>query len=71
MGGRQARRGSQGGERKRRSGVRGSLSGQSVNTQVPTNSCTWTPTLDPGFAPPSTKPWSLITNLDWLKAHLN
>jgi hypothetical protein len=36
-------------------------------------SCTLHPTLaglDPGFAPPSTQPWSLITNLDWLRSNL-
>jgi hypothetical protein len=26
--------------------------------------------LDPGFAPPSTTPWSLIANLNWLRAQL-
>ena len=36
-------------------------------------SCTLYPTiagLDPGFAPPSTTAWSLITNLDWLRSQL-
>jgi hypothetical protein len=43
---------------------------QRVNRLAPTNSCTWTPTFDPGFPPPSTTPWSLTTNLDWLRAKL-
>jgi pimeloyl-ACP methyl ester carboxylesterase len=43
---------------------------QSVATQNPANSCVWTPTFDPGFPPPSTKPWSLPANLDWLRAQL-
>jgi hypothetical protein len=43
---------------------------QRVNTLVPTNSCTWNPTFDPGFPPPSTTPWSLITSLAWLRAKL-
>jgi hypothetical protein len=43
---------------------------QSVNPVVPTNSCTSPPTFDPGFPPPSTRPWSLITNLDWLRTKL-
>jgi poly(3-hydroxybutyrate) depolymerase len=43
---------------------------QSVNTFAPTNSCTWTPTFDPGFTAPSTKPWSLTTNLNWLRSKL-
>lgn len=42
---------------------------QSVNTWVPTNSCTWSPTFDPGFASGGT-PWSLPTNLDWLATAL-
>jgi hypothetical protein len=36
-------------------------------------SCTLDPTiagLDPGFAPPSTTPWSLISSLNWLRAEL-
>lgn len=36
-------------------------------------SCTLNPTiagLDPAFAPPSTTPWSLISNLDWLRSQL-
>jgi pimeloyl-ACP methyl ester carboxylesterase len=36
-------------------------------------SCTLRPTiagLDPGFAPPSTTPWSLISNLNWLRSQL-
>lgn len=36
-------------------------------------SCTLYPTiagLDPGFAPPSTTPWSLISNLNWLRSQL-
>lgn len=44
-----------------------------VNTFAPTNSCTWNPlllTFDPGFRPPSTVPWSLLTSLDWLRAKL-
>jgi poly(3-hydroxybutyrate) depolymerase len=41
-----------------------------VNKFVPTNSCTWLPTFDPGFLPPSARPWSLTTNLDWLRAKL-
>ena len=43
---------------------------QSVNLVVPTNSCTSPPTFDPGFPPPGTAPWSLTTNLDWLRAAL-
>ena len=27
-------------------------------------------TFDPGFAPPATTPWSIITNLNWLRAQL-
>jgi hypothetical protein len=41
-----------------------------ANLQVPSNSCTPTPTFDPGFRPPSTTPWSLITSLDWLRTKL-
>lgn len=44
---------------------------QSVNRWVPTNSCTWTPTFDPGFPPPGTAPWAMMTNLNWLRAALN
>jgi hypothetical protein len=29
------------------------------------------PTFDPGFRPPSTTPWSLITGLDWLRTRLD
>jgi hypothetical protein len=43
---------------------------QRVNRFAPTNSCTWTPTFDPGFPPPSTTPWSLTTNLEWLRTKL-
>jgi hypothetical protein len=43
---------------------------ESVNSQNPANSCVVTPTFDPGFPPPSTKPWSLSANLDWLRAQL-
>jgi poly(3-hydroxybutyrate) depolymerase len=42
-----------------------------VNRFAPTNSCTWNPTFDPGFKPPSTTPWSLITGLAWLRGRLN
>jgi hypothetical protein len=42
----------------------------SVSGPFARNSCTRTPTFDPGFAPPSTKPWSLITDLDWLRSTL-
>jgi len=42
----------------------------SVSPEIPSNSCTYTPTFDPGFRPPSTTPWSLITNLDWLQTEL-
>lgn len=41
-----------------------------VNMFAPTNSCTWNPTFDPGFVPPSTTPWSLITSLNWLRTML-
>lgn len=41
-----------------------------VNKLVPTNSCTWSPTFDPGFVPPSTAPWGLLASLDWLRAQL-
>lgn len=44
---------------------------QSVNPVVPTNSCTWSPTFDPGFVPPSGAPWSLTANLNWLRGALN
>jgi hypothetical protein len=44
---------------------------QSVNLGVPTNSCTWSPTFDPGFPPPSGPPWSLTTSLNWLRATLD
>jgi hypothetical protein len=44
---------------------------QSVNIYVPANSCTWRPTLDPGFRPPGRAPWSLTTNLDWLRTTLD
>jgi hypothetical protein len=43
---------------------------QSVNRDVPTNSCTWSPTFDPGFPPPGGAPWSLTTNLNWLRTTL-
>jgi hypothetical protein len=43
---------------------------QRVNMLVPTNSCTWNPTFDPGFPPPSTTPWSLIAGLTWLRTKL-
>lgn len=44
---------------------------QSVNPYVPSNSCTWNETpFDPGFAPPSTRPWSLLTSLAWLRSKL-
>jgi hypothetical protein len=43
---------------------------QSVNRAVPTNSCTWTPTFDPAFTPPSTGRGSLTTNLNWLRGFL-
>jgi hypothetical protein len=41
-----------------------------VGVQAASDSCTWTPTLDPGFRPPSTAPWSLIANLEWLRTKL-
>jgi hypothetical protein len=44
---------------------------QSVNLGVPTNSCTWSPTFDPGFPPPGGAPWSLTTNLNWLRTTLD
>jgi hypothetical protein len=44
---------------------------QSVSPVVPTNSCTWSPTFDPGFPPPSGAPWSLTTNLNWLRRTLD
>lgn len=31
--------------------------------------CSWRSNFDPGWLPPSTLPWSLGTNLDWLKDH--
>jgi hypothetical protein len=43
---------------------------QSVNYAVPTNSCTWSPTFDPAFTPPSTGRGSLTTNLNWLRGFL-
>ena len=43
---------------------------QSVNRWAPTNSCTWTPTFDPGFPPPAGAPGSLTTNLNWLRGTL-
>ncbi len=43
---------------------------QSVNLAVPSNSCTWNPTWDPGFVAPSTTPWSLPTSLNWLSRQL-
>lgn len=39
---------------------------QSVNTWVPSNSCSWSPTFDPGFTQPGGTSWSLPANLDWL-----
>jgi poly(3-hydroxybutyrate) depolymerase len=41
-----------------------------VNKWVPTNSCTYNITFDPGFIPPSTVPWSVTTSLNWLRAQL-
>ena len=42
---------------------------QSVNTT--TDSCTWfISNFDPGFQPPAMTPWSLISNLNWLKSQL-
>jgi hypothetical protein len=42
-----------------------------VNTASPKTSCTLSPTqLDPGFQPPATTTWSMISNLDWLRAQL-
>lgn len=38
----------------------------SVNPVVPSNSCTWTPELDPGFRDPS-RLWSLPAGLAWLR----
>jgi hypothetical protein len=43
---------------------------QSVNTAWPYWSCATSPTFDPGFRPPSTLPWSLTANLDWLRGTL-
>jgi hypothetical protein len=43
---------------------------QRINRLVPTNSCTWKPTFDPGFLQPSTRLWSLNVNLAWLRAQL-
>ena len=43
---------------------------ESVDLADPAQSCTLFPTFDPGFIPPSTKPWSLIANLEWLRAQL-
>jgi dienelactone hydrolase len=42
----------------------------SVSAPNARNSCTKVPTFDPGFAPPSTTPWSLITDLNWLRTTL-
>lgn len=43
---------------------------QSVNKLAPTNSCKSPPTFDPGFPPPSTAPWSLVTSLNWLQTQI-
>jgi hypothetical protein len=43
---------------------------QRVNNFAPTNSCTANPMFDPGFRPPSTRPWSLSTSLEWLRGKL-
>lgn len=43
---------------------------QSVNAAWPYWSCVSPPTFDPGFRPPSTLPWSLTANLDWLRTTL-
>jgi dienelactone hydrolase len=42
-----------------------------VNKVSPGYSCTLFPAqLDPGFQPPATTPWSMISNLNWLKQQL-
>jgi dienelactone hydrolase len=41
-----------------------------VNLADPANSCTLTPTFDPGFIPPSTTQWSITNSLAWLRAEL-
>jgi hypothetical protein len=43
---------------------------QSANMAWPYWSCVSPPTFDPGFRPPSTVPWSLSANLDWLRGTL-
>jgi Chlorophyllase len=43
---------------------------QSVNSADPADSCTWFPELDPGFPPPGSASWSLLANLQWLRAQL-
>lgn len=43
---------------------------QSVTTARPYSSCESPPTFDPGFRAPSTLPWSLTANLDWLRGEL-
>ena len=43
---------------------------QSVTQWAPTNSCTWNPTFDPRFTPLGGAPWSLTTNLNWLRRTL-
>jgi poly(3-hydroxybutyrate) depolymerase len=32
--------------------------------------CNLDPPFDPGFAPPSTRPWSLLTGIGWLKSYV-